>query len=308
MRMKTVIGWVAVATLFAARAEGQQMRYDTVTGAGYVAHVHQPSNRVGGAKYPAVLLLGGSGGGIGWQDYMSHMLADRGYLAMSVAYFRMPGLPDELERIPLESIEGALDWLLHQPGVDRTRIGIGSVSKGSELALRIASMHPEIHAVAAFTPSGVAFQSLAPGFPLTSSWSYRGKDVPFVPYGAVPPNATLADRYLAGVRSASPALLDSASTRVEQINGPILMLSGESDNLYGSATLARMVEARLHSHGFKHSVEHIAYPNAGHLISSIRNDSAVIQRGGTFEGNDFAQRDGQRRFLEFFDKVFTKKK
>jgi hypothetical protein len=92
----------------------QTPAYQVVRGDGYVAHVHRPlagdsAAAVAGARVrvlgatraPAVLLIGGSGGGIGWQDYMAERLAERGFVAMAVAYFGMEGLPAALERIPL---------------------------------------------------------------------------------------------------------------------------------------------------------------------------------------------------------------
>jgi hypothetical protein len=63
-----------------------------------------------------------------------------------------------------------------------------------------------------------------------------------------------------------------------------------------------MVVSRLRAKGFGHPVDHVAYDDAGHLISSIRADD-VTRRGGTQAGNSFAQRDGQARFLAFFEKA-----
>jgi len=272
---------------------------DTVRAEGLVAHLFHPS---GAGRVPAILLVGGSGGGIGWQDYMADLLARRGFAAMALGYYAMDGLPKELERIPIEYFERAIRWLSSQEGIDSTRLGIGGVSKGGELALLLASMHPELKAVAAFTPSGVVFQSIAAGYPLTSSWTLGGRDVPFVPYGAVPNAASIAEVYLAGIRTLGGDSLEAATIKVERINGPILMLSGKADNLWASATLADRITARLRDRQFSHPVEHIAYEDAGHLISSIRSDD-VTRRGGTVQGNAFAQRDGQRRFLEFFERV-----
>jgi dienelactone hydrolase len=173
------------------------------------------------------------------------------------------------------------------------------VSKGGELALLIASRHPEIKAVAGFVPSGLVFQSVASGYPLTSSWTYQGKDLPFVPYGKVENPKSTAEIYRAGIEQAGS--LEAATIPVERIRGPILLLSGQSDNLWPSTLLSDMIVNRLHKKNFKYAVEHIAYPEAGHLISSIRTDD-VTRRGGTAEGNRKAQIDGQRRFLDFFAK------
>src|SRR4051812_19382598 len=41
---------------------------------GYVAHIHRPSMVGPQRRGAAVILIGGSGGGIGWQDYMAERL------------------------------------------------------------------------------------------------------------------------------------------------------------------------------------------------------------------------------------------
>ncbi|MEO8027718.1 MAG: acyl-CoA thioester hydrolase/BAAT C-terminal domain-containing protein [Bryobacteraceae bacterium] len=271
--------------------------YLDVRDGGMVAHVYRPP---GTGRAPAVLLLGGSGGGIGWQDEMAKLLGARGVVAMALAYYGMDNLPKQLERIPLEYFDHAIDWLARQDYVDPKKIAIGGVSKGSELALLVASRRPEICGVAAFAPSGLVFQSVAAGYPLTSSWSLKGKDVPFVPYGKVDNPKSTGDFYRAGIAQAES--LDAATIPVEKIRGPILLLSGREDNLWPSTMLAERVVNRLREHGFQYPVEHVSYPDAGHLISSIRKDD-VTRRGGTADGNTKAQLDGQRRFLEFFDKL-----
>lgn len=268
-----------------------------VRSGGLIADVFVPP---GAGPHPAVLLAGGSAGGIGWQRHMAQLLAERGFVAMALAYFGMEGLPPELERIPLEYFEHALTWLRLQPYVDSARVGIGGVSKGGELALLLASLRPELRAVAAFVPSGYVFQSIAEGFPRTSSWTYRGRELPFVAYGSVESPRSIGDFYRAGLQQAES--LEPATIRVENINGPVLLLSGESDTLWPSADLSRGVVERLRAHGFAHAVEHVAYPDAGHLISSIRDDDST-GRGGTVEGNRRAQVDGQRRLLEFFERA-----
>ena len=284
-----------VSSMFAQTAD--VIRLD-VSGGGLVAHVVRPSSA---GPHPAVILLGGSGGGIGWQDQMAELVAERGIVAMAVAYFGMPGLADELDQIPLEYIDQAITFVMAQPYVNPDRVGIGGVSKGGELALLVASLHPELRAVATFVPSGVVFQSVRSDFATTSSWSYRGQPWPFVPYGSAPEGAPIVEFYRNGLGQAAPSVVGAATIQVERINGPILLLSGQADTLWPSSELSDMIVARLREKSFAYPVEHTAYENAGHLISSIRDN--VTRRGGTVEGNRAAQVDGQRRFLEFFETI-----
>lgn len=147
-------------------------------------------------------------------------------------------------------------------------------------------------------PSGVVFQSIAEGWPRTSSSSAGGEGVPFVAYGPYPAGGTLADLYRGSVERAEN--LEAATIPVERIHRPILLISGEADTLWPSTELSQRAVERLKDKAFAYPYEHVAYPNAGHLISSIREDSTG--RGGTAEGNAHAQRDGQRRMFEFFEK------
>jgi dienelactone hydrolase len=51
---------------------------------------------------PAVIVLGGSEGGT-MRDRAA-LLASHGYAALALAYFGAPGLPQELDRIPVETV------------------------------------------------------------------------------------------------------------------------------------------------------------------------------------------------------------
>ncbi len=262
-------------------------------GGGLVAKAFYPAD---GKAHSAVLLLGGSGGGIGWQVQQAELLAKRGYAALALAYFGMEGLPMELERIPLEYFDHALTWLRLQPFVASDRIGVVGVSKGGELALVLASRRPEIRAVVAFVPSAVVFQSVADGWPQSSSWSLGGQELPYVAYGSVPSPKNIADLYRAGVDQT--AVLEQATIPVERIAGPILLLSGQDDNLWPSTMLSDMAMKRLKKNDFRFAYEHVAYPDAGHLISTVRAED-VSRRGGTEEGNRKAQYNAQERMFAF---------
>ena len=273
-------------------------------GTGYTAHVHRAEGPGRNGRAPAVILIGGSGGGIGWQDYVAALLAKRGINAMAVAYFAMDSLPNELDRIPMEAFDRALAWLSNQHYVDNKRLGMGALSKGAEAALLLASAHPEIKAVGLFVPSGIVFQSVTGDFRKTSSWTRNGAELPFVPYGNAPRGSPISEYYREGLKSASPELLAAATIPVERMNARLLLLSSADDKLYASGELAAMIVARLKERRYAHPVESIIYPDAGHLISSIRADDVTL-RGGTKAGNDFAQADGQQRFLSFFQQALA---
>jgi hypothetical protein len=131
-------------------------------------------------RHPSVLVLGGSDGGI--DDGSRHVaqgLAQAGYPALAVAYFGEPGLPGQLESIPLEYFAGALRWLARRPGVDPKELVTWGVSRGSEAALSLGSAYPKlVHAVAALVPSNVAVCSF-PGC-RGPAWTVHGAPLPYV--------------------------------------------------------------------------------------------------------------------------------
>ncbi len=91
-----------------------------------------------GARRTAILLLGGSNGGLG-SRLRAGVLAGHGYHVLQLAYFSEEGLPDELLRIPLEYFRTAIEWLGALEGIDSGRIVVFGVSRGGELALLLGS-------------------------------------------------------------------------------------------------------------------------------------------------------------------------
>src|SRR5207248_10287122 len=59
-------------------------------------------------RHPAILLLGGSEGGDSMKA-IAPRFADAGYVAVSVAYFKAAGLPQQLVEVPVETVGKVLD-------------------------------------------------------------------------------------------------------------------------------------------------------------------------------------------------------
>ena len=89
-----------------------------------------------------MLLCGGSKGGNAYW-LAAHQFADAGYPSLSIGYFKMPGLPSGLNRIPIEYFAGALRWLGQQPGVDPHKMYVLGASREQRPRSYSASTTPD---------------------------------------------------------------------------------------------------------------------------------------------------------------------
>ncbi len=253
------------------------------------------------ASRGAVIVLGGSEGGLGGSSRMARRLAAEGFDAIAVSYFGEPGQAEKLDLIPIEPVDRALVWLNARPGAPEP-VAVLGVSKGGELALLVASRNPAIAAVIAAVPSNVVWAGIdRTGGAVGSSWTADNQPLPYVSYDFSKGFTGIFNLYRDSLPPASP----DAEIPVERIAGPILLVSGEADTLWPSTEMANRVEARLRAHNFTHPVEHLAYPDAGHAVfgAPVRADAPGLQNvtvvGGTVEGLVAARADLWPRTLTF---------
>jgi dienelactone hydrolase len=273
---------------------------------------------------PIVIVLSGSGGGLDLDK--AAVLSRHGFATLALAYFGVPPLPEWLHRIPLDYFEAALSWLAAQPGIDMQRSGILGVSRGAELALLLASRLPQIRAVVAYAPSSVAWSSGGHDHStgeIIPCWTWRGEPITFAPLplrnfmvrSAIPVVALrrpvmFRNLFRAGLRNR--VAIASAAIPVEQIAGPILLVSSGDDHVWPAAEMSERIVKRLKHHGSRYKVDHLHYPRAGHMLRypflpttsrQSRNPhlhNARFSFGGTAEADAEAQRDSWRRAISFF--------
>jgi acetyl esterase/lipase len=118
---------------------------------GIYANLYLPNDTAG--RRPAVLVFGGSDGGL-TTSFAAALLAAHGYPSLALAYFKAPGLPEDLDNIPLEYFTRALRVLRAQPGVDPRHVLVSGVSRGSEAALLLGAYFSQlVNGVIAGVPS-----------------------------------------------------------------------------------------------------------------------------------------------------------
>lgn len=269
----------------------------------------------GEGKYPAILYLGGSEGGL-WENSnaQARRLQARGYNVLYQSYYRTSDENAVFSKVPLETFDKALAWLAAQPGVDPQRIGVMGGSKGAEAALMIATQHPGIKVVVAGMPSSVVWQGFAWGSvnmsDLGSSWSRGGKPLPYLPYGEFEYGQPLAAMYTNAFKALGQH--QDAVIPVEKVNGPVLLLCGEEDTLWPSCPMARQVEERAKAKG-KPEVTVLAYTHAGHAVYGIPRKGTgkalegLDRMGGTNEGNNAARADSLPKVEAFLDAALKRR-
>lgn len=256
---------------------------------GLVGEFYQP---VAAGVRPAILVLGGSDGGI--ERYHAAGLAAQGYAVLALAYFRAPTLKDELVEIPIEYALKAIAWLKRQPTVDVDRLGILGRSRGTELAFLVAASMPELRAVVAFAPSNVTWAGVGKHNAGRPAWLHQGRALPT----ADP--ATTADT-LRAAGASHPAAIP-----IERSQAAYFLVTGSDDRIWprGAApVMAEMVVARLAAHRHSFPVEHWTYARAGHSIGMFQLPGPILSGGGGLpEANATAVADLTPRLFAFLKK------
>jgi dipeptidyl aminopeptidase/acylaminoacyl peptidase len=278
----------------------------------------------GDGARPAILVLSGSEGGT--FEPAAAQYAARGYVTFALAYFGMDGLPDDLEEIPVETVKRGLHWLKSHPRVKGDSLGAWGASKGAELALLSGSLFDDIKAVVAKSASAYVFEAIGEnmGKVHKSSWTYRGKSIPFVAIGfnmrigASFGWARMTRRpwstrpmYSFGIKRARE--LEMAAIKVENINGPVLVTGGGRDGVWPSDEMARVIADRLKSEGHHYDDCVLTYPDAGHQIASPYTPTSINYLtigggfvellGGTPVANARASEDSAPKIIEFLAKA-----
>lgn len=244
----------------------------------------------------AMIFVGGSEGGFP-KIHNYKVYTDKGIPCLSVAYFNSKNTPDSFNTISLEYFFKTIEYYKSLPEIKNKKIVISGYSKGGELSLLLASKSKDINGVIAINPSHVVFQS--PGSlknnEINSSWSINGIELPFISLDNAIFNESSGKKYRElyehGLNNANN--LENTRIEVEQINGPILLLSGDEDYVWPASYMSEEIINRLENSEFNFKYTHINYKGAGHTLNEF------IKMGGSFTGNKNARKESSNEIFEF---------
>ncbi len=260
----------------ATRTLSREWMADGVTTRGLTVATDKVAGRLflpaaGGAHHPAVLIFGGSEGGMS-EVLTAALLASHGYATLTIAYFREPGLPAALRNIPLEYFASAARLLARQRGVDPAHLIVMGYSRGSEAALLLAQDYPALfHGAVLCAPSAVVRDD----YPETygNAWTLAGVPLPKV------------------------------LISVNHISGPVLAIAGADDALSESFTAGPLIMHELDSVHDPYPHQALVYPHAGHNVGTypygaqgtqVMNPvtGRIVLLGGTRPGTAVAEDQG----------------
>jgi dienelactone hydrolase len=271
-------------------------------------------------RHAGLIVVGGLNGGIPPEAYD---FARNGYSTLALAYFGTSPLPSAIDRIPVETVTNAIDWMSGNPEVDPSRIGIVGVSTGSALALLAAALDPRIKTVAIVSPTAyVWFSPAFDGRDDRSSFTARNVQLAFIAPSETAETVlgkafqdggpyAFRDLYDASLTAAPPATLASATIPVERIGAPILCIAGDDDREWNSAAACATIAARRKTAQRDGRDQVTIEHGAGHALSvglrptpiSIPFGKMTMRLGGTQDANARAAADEWERVQSFLGRT-----
>lgn len=292
------------------RITGTQVVATPLQVPGVIGNIYHPAGALDDSKqHPVVITLGGAEGGLIGANHYASWLASNGFIAVAVAYYRLPGLPKDLIRAPIDPVSLAADWLGTQAFTGR--IGVMGGSWGGIVAMAAASHDPRLQAVVSWVGSPAPFRGIRRDVPPADfravdlpALSLRGKDLPYLPYD---------ESINWNQPGPHAAALEQAMLPLERINGPLLLVAGGDDKLGSSGEMAALAMRRLQRRQTPQPDQLLYYSDAGHLITQMyqptthRHETGpYVPVGGTPVGYARADRESGPAVLAFLRKALVR--
>ena len=223
---------------------------------------------VTGRKDKVVITLSGSEGGLEHAQKLAKYLQEHGIPALALGYFKTKHSVKSLNKIELENIKAAIEWLKN---LGYEKIGIEGCSKGAEYAAAAAIAFHELSFVILKIPSWFYGEGMNGTVPSgTGSWSYEGKELPFTPYKTrklpVMKEMMKHKEYNILAINTGKEINPASIIPIEKIEAPILMFSTKVDTIWPSKESCEKMEERLNSNHFPYPHKHICFEHMSHMM------------------------------------------
>ncbi|MCB2184937.1 MAG: acyl-CoA thioesterase/BAAT N-terminal domain-containing protein [Deltaproteobacteria bacterium] len=229
----------------------------------------------GRGPWPGVLDLGGWEGGLA-QEPFAALLCSHGLAVLAVAWWGLPGLPAAPAQVALEYFAEAVEFLRTHREVRGTDLAIVGTDRGAEAALMVGAAYGRFRAAAVWNPSAVLWSGPGDhagqwGGPLLT---YQGRPLPHLEadlthYLPQHQQGPIITRCLFNRPLDDPARAEAAAIPVEKLGCPLLVCSGQEDQVWPSERFAALIRQRLVHHGLAATLTQRSYEGAGHLMGSL---------------------------------------
>ncbi|XP_074545131.1 acyl-coenzyme A thioesterase 1-like [Halichoeres trimaculatus] len=255
----------------------------------------------GPGPFPAVLDLYTSGGGL--SEKRASVLANRGFVVLTIALYGHDDMPKNVREINLDYFEEAIEFLKKQDKVGSKGVGLITLSKSGDLALSIASYLSGAQAIVWI--NGHSANTL---LPLCYKKSQILPPLMFDKNKIIPAESgAIIIKY--GMHD--PLAEENRATLIpiEKAKGRFLFVASEEDLNWDSLGYAKEMMDRLKRHG-KDNFESLIYPGAGHYLeppygpycpSSFHGIvKQIVMWGGEPKSHAAAEVHMWGKILEFF--------
>ena len=258
---------------------------------GFYGYYYEPAEN----KFPgkSMVICTGSDGSFLLAKLGSAYFVDVGMPVLALGYFNVLGAPNDPLLCPVEYMQRAVSWLRTNKQV---HVGVWGISLGGEYSLLCGSLFPEIECVVACAPVHIVAQcgSFIGGLHCCegSPFSRNGMPVPCVMAGETKEELGIIVRQMkkSFLRHHEPDMLffyhellnkphaEEADIRVENIHGPVLLISGKEDVMVPSDWTCEEVVKRLKAHDHPYPYRHNSYSPLSHYACPLRPMTSSIFR------------------------------
>lgn len=228
-------------------------------------------------KDKVMIVLSGSEGGLEHAQKLAKYLQENGIPALALGYFKTKHSAKTLNKIELENIKAAIEWL---KSLGYEKIGIEGCSKGAEYAAAAAIAFPELSCVILKIPSWFYSEGMEKTVPSGAScWSHKGEEIPYTPYKTrklpVVKEILKNREYNILALNTGKKINPASVIPIEKIEAPVLMFSTEVDTIWPSKESCEKMEERLSSNHFSYPHKHICFQHMSHMM--LENCGASIK-------------------------------